>query len=89
MKTGVSILAVAALVLGWTTASNAADVINEDDVSYVVLVNGDQEVSIEAGSNVLEICTQCSIQLQDSVEAAVNVVEDTTVIISDGKLSLE
>ncbi|NVK19654.1 MAG: hypothetical protein HWE30_13220 [Methylocystaceae bacterium] len=89
MKTGVSVLAVAATVFAWATVSNAADVINEDEVAHVVLVNGEQEVTVEAGSNVLEICAQCSIQLQDSADAALNVAEDTTVIISDGKLSVE
>ncbi|NVJ91888.1 MAG: hypothetical protein HWE34_09540 [Methylocystaceae bacterium] len=89
MKTGLSVLAVSAMFMGLSYGANAADLINEDDVPYIVIVNGETEVSVEANAELASFCETCTVQLDGSEEAAIEVGESTAVVISKGKLIVE
>ncbi len=88
MKTGLSVLALTAAVFIATLQAQAADIINEDDAAYTLLVNGEMELNIEAASEIMAFCDACSVQLKGSEDEPLNVDETTSVFISKGKLTL-
>lgn len=89
MKTGLAVLALGgALVMG-SYSVQAADLINEDDAPYTVIVDNEQEVNVGPAGDVMGICKSCTLQLADSNEPAITVMEDTTVMISNAKLVVE
>lgn len=89
MKSGLSVLAVSTMFMGISYVANAADLINEDDVPYIVIVNGETEVPIEASAELASFCETCTVQLDGSEEAAIEVGESTAVVINKGKLIIE
>jgi len=89
MKTGLSVLALGVAMIFGAVHANAADLINEDDMSYTLVIDGDMEVPVEAKSELPEFCDSCSIQLADSEDAPISVNEASTVVISGGKLAVE
>ncbi|WP_419797881.1 MAG: hypothetical protein ACNI26_16645 [Terasakiella sp.] len=89
MKTGLSVLALGVAMIFGAVHAHAADLINEDDMSYTVIVDGDMEVPVEAKSELQGFCDACSVQLSGSEQEPISVNEASTVIISEGKLVVE
>lgn len=72
-------------------ATYAADLVNTDDVAYVVYVDTDDESEtkqIAPNGTITEICTDCYIEL-DGNPKGVNVKEGEKVVIKEGNLIVE
>ncbi|MDV7339606.1 hypothetical protein RYZ26_08385 [Terasakiella sp. A23] len=89
MKTGLSAMALGVAMMFGAISANAADLINEDEIPYAILVDGEMELTVEAGSDLMAFCKRCTVQLVDSFEPPVSADEDSTVIISQGRLVVE
>lgn len=89
MKTGLSVMALGIAMMLGSLPAHAADLINEDEVPYAVLVDGDMEVTIEPMAEVATVCDSCTIQLTDSFDPPLSLTPDTVVVIRDGKLVID
>ncbi len=89
MKTGLSVMVFGVAMMFGAISANAADLINEDEIPYAILVDGEMELTVEAGSDLMTFCKSCTVQLVDSLEPPVSVDEASTVFISQGKLVVE
>ncbi|WP_028880800.1 hypothetical protein [Terasakiella pusilla] len=89
MKTGLSVLVLTGVLFSFAPTAFGANLVNEDDTAHVVLIDSEQELTIEAGSELPAFCGECTVQLVDSPDPAVSVGEDNTVVIDQGKLIVE
>jgi putative cell wall-binding protein len=89
MKFALSLLVAGAFILSAASTSFAATVVNEDEQVHTVIVNGEQEIDIQPGTDAMLDCTVCKVQLSGSDEEAVEANETSEIFIVKGKLVLE
>ncbi len=88
-KTTISALFLSSFLLA--SVSIAADLTNNDDVTYTLYVeNDDGAVSKTIGPNetIPSICTDCYIEIDETGDGIV-IEEEAKVIIKDGKFVVE
>lgn len=89
MKKTLLVAVVALFASAPLTAALAVDVVNEDDQSHVLLINGDdgsKEVDIAGGQTISGICKSCAISVGDG--DPVSVEGDDVVSIKGGKAAI-
>jgi hypothetical protein len=84
----VLVFALFALALARPTAAQGVTLVNEDDVPYPVIVkagDGEQEIIIEAGAVLDDLCEICMVEVEDAGKIVAR--DEDVVIIRGGKLA--
>lgn len=83
------LIALLALCAAGPTAAQGVTLVNEDDVPYPVVVkagDAEQEMIIEAGAVLDDVCENCLVEVEDAGHIAAR--DEDVVIIRGGKLAL-
>lgn len=89
MALRIFVLVFCALFLTRPTAAQGVTLVNEDDVPYPVVVKAgesEQEMIIEAGAVLDELCEACLVEVEDAGRIVAR--DEDVVVIRGGKLAV-